>query len=119
MVYTGHSHAIKRGTTAGGAPIYEAGSFGRNMAVQDLIITGAGRRATVRVPMWTSAMAPAIRRLTACWAWKLNAHPAQAAWMSAGAEENDEVSRAQHIYQAAATYSNHAGNAVIGTLPPA
>ena len=69
VVYTGHSHAIKRGTTAGGAPIYEAGSFGRNMAVQDLIITGAGRRATVRVPMWTSAMAPAIRRLTACWAW--------------------------------------------------
>lgn len=49
VVYTGHSHAIKRGTTAGGAPIYEAGSFGRNMAVQDLIITGAGRRATVRV----------------------------------------------------------------------
>ena len=49
MVYTGHSHAIKHGTTAGGAPIYEAGSFGRNMAVQDLIITGAGRRATVRV----------------------------------------------------------------------
>ncbi|MCB5631472.1 bifunctional metallophosphatase/5'-nucleotidase, partial [Bifidobacterium animalis] len=46
----------------------------------------------------------------------LNAHPAQAAWMSAGAEANDEVSRAQHIYQAAATYSNHAGNAVIGTL---
>lgn len=28
VVYTGHSHAIKRGTTAGGAPIYEAGSFG-------------------------------------------------------------------------------------------
>lgn len=49
VVYTGHSHAIKHGTTAGGAPIYEAGSFGRNMAVQDLIITGAGRRATVRV----------------------------------------------------------------------
>ena len=70
VVYTGHSHAIKRGTTAGGAPIYEAGSFGRNMAVQDLIITGAGRRATVRVPTLTSAMAPAIRRLTACWAWK-------------------------------------------------
>ena len=43
VVYTGHSHAIKHGTTAGGAPIYEAGSFGRNMAVQDLIITGAGR----------------------------------------------------------------------------
>lgn len=42
--------------------------------------------------------------------------PAQAAWMSAGAEENDEVSRAQHIYQAAATYANHTGSAVIGTL---
>ena len=36
--------------------------------------------------------------------------------MSAGAEENDEVSRAQHIYQASATYANHTGSAVIGTL---
>ncbi len=117
VVYTGHSHAIKRGTTAGGAPIYEAGSFGRNMAVQDLIITGAGRRATVRVAdvdLGNGTSHTAVDGVLGVEG--LNAHPAQAAWMSAGAEENDEVSRAQHIYQAAATYSNHAGNAVIGTL---
>lgn len=117
VVYTGHSHAIKRGTTAGGAPIYEAGSFGRNMAVQDLIITGAGRRATVRVTdvdLGNGTSHTAVDGVLGVEG--LNAHPAQAAWMSAGAEENDEVSRAQHIYQAAATYSNHAGSAVIGTL---
>ena len=109
--------AINRGTTAGGAPIYEAGSFGRNMAVQDLIITGAGRRATVRVAdvdLGNGTSHTAVDGVLGVEG--LNAHPAQAAWMSAGAEENDEVSRAQHIYQAAATYSNHAGSAVIGTL---
>lgn len=109
--------AINRGTTAGGAPIYEAGSFGRNMAVQDLIITGAGRRATVRVAdvdLGNGTSHTAVDGVLGVEG--LNAHPAQAAWMSAGAEANDEVSRAQHIYQAAATYSNHAGNAVIGTL---
>ena len=117
VVYTGHSHAIKRGTTAGGAPIYEAGSFGRNMAVQDLIITGAGRRATVRVAdvdLGNGTSHTAVDGVLGVDG--LNAHPAQAAWMSAGAEENDEVSRAQHIYQASATYANHTGSAVIGTL---
>lgn len=117
VVYTGHSHAIKHGTTAGGAPIYEAGSFGRNMAVQDLIITGAGRRATVRVAdvdLGNGTSHTAVDGVLGVDG--LNAHPAQAAWMSAGAEENDEVSRAQHIYQAAATYANHTGSAVIGTL---
>ena len=109
--------AINRGTTAGGAPIYEAGSFGRNMAVQDLIITGAGRRATVRVAdvdLGNGTSHTAVDGVLGVEG--LNAHPAQAAWMSAGAEENDEVSRAQHIYQAAATYANHTGSAVIGTL---
>lgn len=117
VVYTGHSHAIKHGTTAGGAPIYEAGSFGRNMAVQDLIITGAGRRATVRVAdvdLGNGTSHTAVDGVLGVDG--LNAHPAQAAWMSAGAEENDEVSRAQHIYQASATYANHTGSAVIGTL---
>ena len=117
VVYTGHSHAIKHGTTAGDAPIYEAGSFGRNMAVQDLIITGAGRRATVRVAdvdLGNGTSHTAVDGVLGVEG--LNAHPAQTAWMSAGAEENDEVSRAQHIYQAAATYANHTGSAVIGTL---
>ena len=49
VVYTGHSHAIKRGRTAAGAPVIEAGSFGRQMAVQDLVITGSGRHAKVEV----------------------------------------------------------------------
>lgn len=98
-------------------PIYEAGSFGRNMAVQDLIITGAGRRATVRVAdvdLGNGTSHTAVDGVLGVDG--LNAHPAQAAWMSAGAEENDEVSRAQHIYQASATYANHTGSAVIGTL---
>ena len=49
LAYTGHTHAVKQGVTDGGAPIYEAGSFGQNMAVQDLIITGHGRHAKVQV----------------------------------------------------------------------
>lgn len=36
--------------------------------------------------------------------------------MSAGAEENDEVSYARHIYQASAAYANHTSSTAIGTL---
>ncbi|PLS29032.1 metallophosphoesterase, partial [Bifidobacterium parmae] len=32
LVYAGHSHALKRMRTAAGAPVIEAGSFGRDMA---------------------------------------------------------------------------------------
>lgn len=50
LVYAGHSHAIKTGrTTPSGAPIIEAGSYGRAFACQDLLISGHGRDARVRV----------------------------------------------------------------------
>lgn len=50
LVYAGHSHAIKTGkTTPSGAPIIEAGSYGRAFACQDLLISGHGRGARVRV----------------------------------------------------------------------
>ncbi len=98
VVYTGHSHAIKRGTTAGGAPIYEAGKLGRNMAVQVLIITGAGRRATVRVAdvdLGNGTSHTAVDGVLGVDG--LNAHPAQAAWMSAGARRTMRY-RARSIF---------------------
>lgn len=118
LVYTGHTHAVKQGVTDGGAPIYEAGSFGQNMAVQDLIITGHGRHAKVQVAdvnlgNGTEATAvPGVLNVEG-----LDAHPRQAAWMSAGVVSNGSVARSRHLYTKA-NYAASAGNAVIGTLAP-
>lgn len=118
LVYTGHTHAVKQGVTDGGAPIYEAGSFGQNMAVQDLIITGHGRHAKVQVAdvnlgNGTEATAvPGVLNVEG-----LDAHPRQAAWMSAGVVSNDSVARSRQLYTKA-NYAASAGNAVIGTLAP-
>lgn len=50
LVYAGHTHAVKTDRrTASGAPIIEAGCFGRYVAVQDLLISGSGRQAQVSV----------------------------------------------------------------------
>ncbi|WP_133119552.1 bifunctional metallophosphatase/5'-nucleotidase [Bifidobacterium primatium] len=50
LVYAGHTHAVKTGRhTRSGAPIIEAGCFGRQVAVQDLLVTGSGRDARVTV----------------------------------------------------------------------
>ncbi|NEG95858.1 bifunctional metallophosphatase/5'-nucleotidase [Bifidobacterium sp. SMB2] len=50
LVYAGHTHAVKTGRhTRSGAPIVEAGSFGRQVAVQDLLVAGGGRDARVTV----------------------------------------------------------------------
>ncbi|WP_217623982.1 bifunctional metallophosphatase/5'-nucleotidase [Bifidobacterium simiarum] len=50
LVYAGHTHAVKTDRrTASGAPIIEAGCFGRYVAVQDLMVSGSGRRAQVSV----------------------------------------------------------------------
>lgn len=118
LAYTGHTHAVKQGVTDGGAPIYEAGSFGQNMAVQDLIITGHGRHAKVQVAdvnlgNGTEATAvPGVLNVEG-----LDAHPRQAAWMSAGVVSNGSVARSRQLY-AKANYAASAGNAVIGTLAP-
>lgn len=118
LVYTGHTHAVKQGVTDGGAPIYEAGSFGQNMAVQDLIITGHGRHAKVQVAdvnlgNGTEATAvPGVLNVEG-----LDAHPRQAAWMSAGVVSNGSVARSRRLYTKA-NYAASAGNAVIGTLAP-
>ena len=118
LVYTGHTHAVKQGVTDGGAPIYEAGSFGQNMAVQDLIITGHGRHAKVQVAdvnlgNGTEATAvPGVLNVEG-----LDAHPRQAAWMSAGVVSNGSVARSRQLYTKA-NYAASAGNAVIGTLAP-
>lgn len=118
FVYTGHTHAVKQGVTDGGAPIYEAGSFGQNMAVQDLIITGHGRHAKVQVAdvnlgNGTEATAvPGVLNVEG-----LDAHPRQAAWMSAGVVSNGSVARSRQLYTKA-NYAASAGNAVIGTLAP-
>lgn len=118
LAYTGHTHAVKQGVTDGGAPIYEAGSFGQNMAVQDLIITGHGRHAKVQVAdvnlgNGTEATAvPGVLNVEG-----LDAHPRQAAWMSAGVVSNDSVARSRQL-DTKANYAARAGNAVIGTLAP-
>lgn len=118
LVYTGHTHAVKQGVTDGGAPIYEAGSFGQNMAVQDLIITGHGRHAKVQVAdvnlgNGTEATAvPGVLNVEG-----LDAHPRQAAWMSAGVVSNGSVARSRQL-DTKANYAASAGNAVIGTLAP-
>lgn len=118
LAYTGHTHAVKQGVTDGGAPIYEAGSFGQNMAVQDLIITGHGRHAKVQVAdvnlgNGTEATAvPGVLNVEG-----LDAHPRQAAWMSAGVVSNGSVARSRQLYTKA-NYAASAGNAVIGTLAP-
>lgn len=118
LAYTGHTHAVKQGVTDGGAPIYEAGSFGQNMAVQDLIITGHGRHAKVQVAdvnlgNGTEATAvPGVLNVEG-----LDAHPRQAAWMSAGVVSNGSVARSRQLYTKA-NYAARAGNAVIGTLAP-
>nr|WP_240542090.1 5'-nucleotidase C-terminal domain-containing protein [Bifidobacterium sp. CP2] len=50
LVYGGHSHRNKYGsTTKSGAPIIEAGSYGRDAAAQDLFIDGTGKDAKVTV----------------------------------------------------------------------
>lgn len=118
LAYTGHTHVVKQGVTDGGAPIYEAGSFGQNMAVQDLIITGHGRHAKVQVAdvnlgNGTEATAvPGVLNVEG-----LDAHPRQAAWMSAGVVSNGSVARSRQLYTKA-NYAASAGNAVIGTLAP-
>lgn len=118
LAYTGHTHAVKQGVTDGEAPIYEAGSFGQNMAVQDLIITGHGRHAKVQVAdvnlgNGTEATAvPGVLNVEG-----LDAHPRQAAWMSAGVVSNGSVARSRQL-DTKANYAARAGNAVIGTLVP-
>lgn len=118
LAYTGHTHAVKQGVTDGGAPIYETGSFGQNMAVQDLIITGHGRHAKVQVAdvnlgNGTEATAvPGVLNVEG-----LDAHPRQAAWMSAGVVSNGSVARSRQL-DTKANYAARAGNAVIGTLAP-
>lgn len=117
VVYTGHSHAIKRGTTAGWRAYLRGGQLRAEHGRAGFDHHRCRRRATVRVAdvdLGNGTSHTAVDGVLGVDG--LNAHPAQAAWMSAGAEENDEVSRAQHIYQASATYANHTGSAVIGTL---
>lgn len=117
LAYAGHTHAVKQDVTDGGAPIYEAGSYGRNMAVQDLIITGQGRHAKVQVANVDlgngtgSTAVPGILSVEG-----LDAHPRQAAWMSAGVVQNGSVARSRQLYASVKDYADSKGDAVIGTL---
>ena len=88
------------------------------MAVQDLIITGHGRHAKVQVAdvnlgNGTEATAvPGVLNVEG-----LDAHPRQAARMSAGVVSNGSVARSRQL-DTKANYAARAGNAVIGTLAP-
>ncbi|MBT1174960.1 bifunctional metallophosphatase/5'-nucleotidase [Bifidobacterium sp. LC6] len=119
VAYTGHTHAVKFGHTDGGAPIYEAGSFGRAMAVQDLVITGSGRRAKVTVENvdlgngteQASPTVPGVIRVEG-----LDAHTTQSAWMSAGSTGESMVDRSQRMYAVAHAHAAQVGGAIVGTL---
>ncbi|WP_140444446.1 MULTISPECIES: bifunctional UDP-sugar hydrolase/5'-nucleotidase [unclassified Bifidobacterium] len=123
LVYTGHSHAIKRGRTAAGAPVIEAGSFGRQMAVQDLVITGSGRHAKVEVRdvdlgngMTQTANAKGVYDLKGLVEGWNGAHVGQAAWQSAGADDAAPiVRRTDDIYADAADRADRVGSRVVGT----
>ncbi|KFI93026.1 5-nucleotidase family protein [Bifidobacterium saguini DSM 23967] len=119
VVYTGHTHAVKYARTDGGAPIYEAGSFGRAMAVQDLVITGYGRRSRVAVQNvdlgngteQASSTVPGVIRVEG-----LDAHTTQSAWMSAGSTGEGMVDHAQHVYAVAQAHAAQVGGTIVGTL---
>lgn len=122
LVYAGHSHAVKRMRTAAGAPIIEAGSFGRQMAVQDLVITGTGRAATVDVRDvdlgngMTPAGAAGVYDLAGVSGSSAGAaHVKQAAWESAG-EPSGRVRRAHAVWTKASAAARRVGSKVIGTI---
>ncbi|MBT1180437.1 bifunctional metallophosphatase/5'-nucleotidase [Bifidobacterium sp. CP2] len=118
LVYSGHSHAVKRMRTAAGAPIIEAGSFGRQMAVQDLVIEGKGRHARVTVndvDLGNGTTASAVPGVIDLNGDDGVARAKQAAWESAGTPA-ERVRRARDVYQAAAAGSQRVGNEVVGTI---
>ncbi|PJM79544.1 bifunctional metallophosphatase/5'-nucleotidase [Bifidobacterium scaligerum] len=116
LVYAGHTHAVKSATTSAGAPIYEAGSYGRNMAVQDLVITGHGLGARVTVVNVdigngaTSTGTDGVLDITG-----MDSHPRQAAWMSAGQTVHGVV-EARQIYADAQSFAANVGDMAVGTL---
>ncbi|KAA8826346.1 bifunctional metallophosphatase/5'-nucleotidase [Bifidobacterium reuteri] len=118
LVYAGHSHAVKQMITDGGAPVYEAGSYGQDMAVQDLIITGHGSRATVRVADVDLGNGTGQTNVQGVLAIDgLNGHSVrQAAWMSAGADANGMVARAERTYAAAQAHADTVGEETVGSL---
>ena len=117
VIYAGHTHGVKGGTSDGGAPIIEAGSYGRDMAVQDLVITGSGRHARVsvaNVDLGNGTGRTAVDGVLQVQG--LDAHPRQAAWMSAGAMTVERVMRAQGIYDSAKAHARRVGDRVVDSL---
>lgn len=119
LIYTGHTHAVKRLVSRGDAPIIEAGSYGQDMAVQDLIISGSGRQAkvTVRDVDLGNGTEPTrvdgVMRVAG-----MAAHPRQAAWMSAGGADPGRAARSERIVALAGEQTSAIGNMVIGSLAP-
>ncbi|WP_164514737.1 5'-nucleotidase C-terminal domain-containing protein [Bifidobacterium goeldii] len=119
LVYAGHSHAVKSGRTAAGAPVIEAGSFGADMAVQDLTITGYGRHAHVsvnNVDLGNGAEHTSVAGVMSVTG--LAAHPKQAAWLSAGAAGDTAVSQCERIVADAERAAARKGSQVVGTIAP-
>lgn len=117
LIYAGHSHAVKRLVSKGGAPIIEAGSFGNAMAVQDLVITGSGRQAKVTVKDvdlgngTQPTQCDGVLKVSG-----ITAHPKQAAWLSAGERDNDGIAVSERIYERAASYASRVGSVAVGSL---
>ncbi|WP_055426471.1 bifunctional metallophosphatase/5'-nucleotidase [Bifidobacterium aesculapii] len=118
LVYAGHSHAVKRLKTAAGAPIIEAGSFGRDMAVQDLVIEGTGRGAHVDVrdvDLGNGIVAAGVPGVYDLSGIDARGGVGQAAWRSAG-ETSARVRRAAAIYTQATAKAKRVGGKVVGTI---
>ena len=119
LVYAGHSHAVKSGTTAAGAPVIEAGSFGSYVAVQDVTITGFGRHARVNVSNVDlgngveGTDVPGVLNVAG-----ISAHPKQAAWLSAGGVADTTIARCERIAADAERIAARKGSQVVGTLAP-
>lgn len=109
LVIAGHSHAVKTGrSTPSGAPIVEGGSYGETVACQDLLVSGSGRHATVRVEsvplgadgeQGTADAASAVTRIA-----------------DSRVDSGPMVRETQAILDAAQRVAGASGDRVVGTL---
>ena len=103
LVYGGHSHRNEYGfTTKSGAPIIEAGSYGRDAAAQDLFIEGSGKNAKVTVQNASQYDVTFVTN-------KDGTAPSKGF-------EGDDNGPAAKVYQQAQADSAEAGKKVVGTI---
>ncbi|MBW3087394.1 bifunctional metallophosphatase/5'-nucleotidase [Bifidobacterium sp. 82T24] len=107
LVYAGHTHAVKTGRhTRSGAPIIEAGSFGRQVAVQDLLVAGEGRNTRVTV---SDAFGPPVVGMT-------NGDDDPARIIDAAQRTNASLQRVDAIVRQADDAARRSGGVVVSAV---